>query len=322
MKTSTLLSAILLLAFATAADACTTFCTRGLFGRNYDFEIGDGMVVVNKRGVTKSFWTSQFGSVTFNQYGRDNPTGGMNDAGVVVELMWLNGTRYPSRDARPEVGTLGWIQYQLDTSGSVAEVIANAAKIRIREDSVPLHYLVADRTGDVATIEFFDGKLVVHRGASLPIPALANDSYENALAMQRRGAGDRFSRAAARLRDTATVDDAFAVLENVAQPTTRWSIVYDLRNLAVHYRTKENRERRTVRFAAFDFSCAKPVLVLDVDTGHGNVTKRFTTYTSAANLALVRKSLRTTSFTRDTPDAEIAKEAAKPDASRCTGASL
>src|SRR5688572_1406395 len=105
--------AIVFVLFATAADACTTFCTRGLFGRNYDFEIGDGMVVVNKRGMRKqsntavpASWTSRFGSVTFNQYGRDNPTGGMNEQGLVVELMWLDGTRYPRPDARPEVGTL------------------------------------------------------------------------------------------------------------------------------------------------------------------------------------------------------------------------
>src|SRR6185436_6195158 len=97
--------ALLAILTAAASDACTTFCARGLFGRNYDFEIGHGMVVVNKRAMRKfaesgASWASRFGSVTFNQFGRDNPMGGMNEKGLVVELMWLNGTRYPDADAR------------------------------------------------------------------------------------------------------------------------------------------------------------------------------------------------------------------------------
>ncbi len=91
-------------------DACTTFCLFNgkdlIFGRNYDFPIGYGHVVINKRGVFKSAmadageqaaqWTSKYGSMTFNQFGRDNPMGGMNEAGLIVELMQLDETQYPS----------------------------------------------------------------------------------------------------------------------------------------------------------------------------------------------------------------------------------
>src|SRR5436305_3006577 len=83
------------------ALACTTFCLKNrgevLFGGNYDWDIGDGLVFVNKRGVAKTAadvdspnpakWVSEYGSVTFNQYGRENPMGGMNEAGLVVEVM-------------------------------------------------------------------------------------------------------------------------------------------------------------------------------------------------------------------------------------------
>lgn len=47
------------------------------------------------------------------QYGRNFPTGGMNEAGLVIELMWLDGSRYPVPDARPAVDNLQWIQYNL-----------------------------------------------------------------------------------------------------------------------------------------------------------------------------------------------------------------
>jgi len=71
--------------------ACTTFCYQDggalVFGKNYDWNVEDGLVVVNKRGVVKTAmiergpatWTSKYGSVTFNQYGREFPSGGINE---------------------------------------------------------------------------------------------------------------------------------------------------------------------------------------------------------------------------------------------------
>lgn len=312
--------AILLVLAAQAADACTTFCTRGLFGRNYDFETGHGLVIVNKRGVTKESatakpakWTSRHGSVTFNQFGRDNATGGMNEQGLVVELMWLDGTRYPAADARPELGTLEWIQYQLDTASNVAEVIASLDRVRIAERGVPLHYLVADANGGVATIEFFDGRPVVHRGDTLPVPVLANDPYASSL----EETGGRFARAAQGLRSATTIDGALALLDAVAQSHTQWSIVYDIPNRAVTWRTADNREKRTLRFAELDFRCATPARVLDIHEGRGDVAKLFRDYTTAANADLLRRSVRATSFLRNTPDAEIEKDAKFPERSAC-----
>jgi penicillin V acylase-like amidase (Ntn superfamily) len=52
-----LASALLLSVFSSDVFACTTFCLKNngevLFGKNYDWTIGDGLVFVNKRGVSK-----------------------------------------------------------------------------------------------------------------------------------------------------------------------------------------------------------------------------------------------------------------------------
>lgn len=308
--------AALLIAAASAADACTTFCTRGLFGRNYDFEIGYGHVIANKRGVRKTSqtnspaaWTSRYGSLTFNQFGRDSATGGMNEKGLVVELMWLDGTRYPAADKRGEVGTLEWIQYQLDTASTVAEVIASDAKVRIAPSGAPLHYLVADADGDTAAIEFLDGRMVVHRGANV----LANDPYTASVARMKKGAMDRFARATGGLSGATTIDGAFALLDEVAQPNTQWSIVYDVPKRSVYWRTAKNRARRGVSLTQFDFSCATPVQVADIDGGP------FRDYTREQNAGLVRRSVRGTSFLRNTPDAEIDKSGRWPERATCAG---
>ena len=70
---------------ARGLTACTTFCMNDgaavVFGANYDWDTGVGVVIVNKRAVAKvamtgrpARWTSRFASITFNQYGRDFPT--------------------------------------------------------------------------------------------------------------------------------------------------------------------------------------------------------------------------------------------------------
>ena len=66
-----------------------------IFGRNYDWVTGEGIVSTNLRGLQKTSlqmgdgsalnWVSNYGSITFNQYGKEFPTGGMNEKGLVVE---------------------------------------------------------------------------------------------------------------------------------------------------------------------------------------------------------------------------------------------
>ncbi len=50
-----LLALVLAAMPAAETDACTTFCLKrgpqAVFGKNYDWSVGDGLVMVNKRGV-------------------------------------------------------------------------------------------------------------------------------------------------------------------------------------------------------------------------------------------------------------------------------
>ena len=110
------------------SSACTTFFLNKngqlFFGRNYDWVSGTGIVCTNLRSLQKTSlkqedgnvmsWVSNYGSITFNQYGKEFPTGGMNEKGLVVELMWLDATKFPEPDNRPSLNVLQWIQFQLD----------------------------------------------------------------------------------------------------------------------------------------------------------------------------------------------------------------
>ena len=336
---------------APPVGACTTLCLRHdgriVFGKNYDWNVPDGLLLVNKRGVERSSdtrrpltWVSKYGSVTFNQYGRDNPSGGINEAGLTIELMWVDGAQYPPVDARPAAGVLTWIQYQLDTSATVADVIASDAALRVQPTSVPLHFLVADKQGDVATIEFLGGKLVAHTGATLPAAALANDFYADSIAHLKKlddakqpvtrnaSSNNRFAHAARRAREyTAKHGDpvlyVFETLTQVAQGEhTQWSIVYEIDRGRVHFRTRLNQQVKSLTLASLDFSCGSPVLALDLNQNQpGDVRAQLKPYTRDANLALLRSSYAQTQFLASVPAVQIEREASLPDATACRAAS-
>jgi len=226
---------------ATPGFTCTTLCLvekgRALVGYNYDAWASEGLVLVNKRGTSKksrveqgaASWTARYGSVTFNQFGRDRPSSGVNEKGLMVSLMWVDGARYPPADDRPAIGFLEWIQYHLDNHASVAEVVTNAEAVRIAS-AFPLHYLFADASGDAAVIEFLDGKAVAYRGETLPVKALANSTYADSIAAfeaaKRTGemptshsSLDRFVRGAMLVSgDGDPIARGFAALAAVASP--------------------------------------------------------------------------------------------------------
>src|SRR5689334_8938780 len=192
----------------------------------------------------------------------------MNEKGLVIELMWLNDSRYPDKDERPSLSVLQWIQFQLDQASTVDEVIASDKKVRIFSTGTPQHYLVADRSGEVATVEFIEGKMTVHRQQTLPYPVLANSTYAASLdARNRKRNNDnslqRFNIACKMVKafeeqpaNVPMVDYAFTVLDAVSQGDfTKWSIVYDIDNLQIHFKTASLPKRKSLSFSAFAFDC-------------------------------------------------------------------
>lgn len=185
----------------TAGESCTTFCLdhgdQPVFGRNFDWIAKAGLMMINKRGVTKVVrsgpqdrlltWTSKYGSATFNQYGREFPMGGMNEAGLVVESMVLEETEYPLPDSRPAINMLQWLQYHLDNFCTIEEVIASNSKIRISGLGGPgYHFLVCDRTGNCSIIEFIENELVYYTKERIPVKTLTNRTYTESISFWKK----------------------------------------------------------------------------------------------------------------------------------------
>jgi penicillin V acylase-like amidase (Ntn superfamily) len=283
--------------------SCTSFVLDAnktlLFGSNYDNDIWPGLLYVNKKNVKKmgwepgttgdiAEWVSKYGSVTINSAGYQLAWAGMNEKGLVMSTMALGETKNPNPDERPPLASPLWMQYILDTCATVDELIATDKMVRIK-DTVD-HYLVCDVSGDAAVIEFLDGKMVVHRQKTLPIKALANRVYSECVSELKEGnpkningSKSRMARVDEKLLDfnpngkIPPVAYVFEILEEVSSPPyTRWSLVFDIQNRIIHFKTYANRNARRIDLKKIDYGCEAAAMMMDVHADlKGDITDAF-----------------------------------------------
>jgi choloylglycine hydrolase len=351
--TVTLFSLLAGLLAAPELAACTSFFIGGHDGRlmafSYDWPVGGGRILVNPTGLVKTAmvgegaipasWTAKFGSVTFNQYGREFPNGGMNRAGLAMHALWLDGTAYPKPGAGPAIQALQWIQYCLDSYKSVADVAASARTLAISSPA-SLHFFACDAQGSCAVIEFLDGAPVIRAADELPLPLLTNSTYAASIAALDRSLGYggavtpadqspsllRFVQTASRL-NTVRVDDpsaplerAFTMLAEVGKDDdNQWRIVYDLRAKVVHFTVRGTAERGKLGLTALEFDCRQgSVQALDLGgpfaAGAAAALKPFS---AEDNLALVRSTIAKTEFLQPFPEERVAAMASYPFSLSC-----
>jgi choloylglycine hydrolase len=314
------------------AQACSIFALShgddAVYGQNLDWHAYfPGHVVVNKRGVAKVLlpwrgawptgvsgkngvsWVSRYASITFTSYGRDFIEGGMNEAGLMVDEANLYAI-YPPDDGRPGISCPQWMQYQLDSYATVAEVLEHLDDLR--PDGEGWHYLISDSTGTCVVIEYLSGEPLVYSGNTAEVCALTNTTYKQALShisldaafggeIDIGAGGDsygRFVRMAALLRDYdprsdgRAADYAWRILDDVSSDETLRSVVYDAGRGRVLWKTRDNDQVRWLDFGALDLSRDSPAQVLDVETGGpGDVSTLLKDSTVGANRALVNAVL-------------------------------
>tara|TARA_B100000809_G_scaffold58333_1_gene54773 strand:+ start:4511 stop:5515 length:1005 start_codon:yes stop_codon:yes gene_type:complete len=293
---------LLIILYPLALFSCTTFVLKDannlVFGRNLDWFSDDGVVVINKRNVTKRSlvfppeksvnWTSKFGSVTFNQFGKEFPYGGINEKGLVVEVMVVAGN-YPKTDNRPAINESQWVQYQLDNSETIEDVINTDKHLRISKINQSLHYLICDKEGNTAVIEFTKKGMLVYKGADLKHPVLENDRYKRSIERYDSKERCRFLGAANMVAEYANninipvIDYSFDIL-NTVKLDGAWSIVYDIKNMEIHFKTSSNKEVRKIDIESFDFDCQTTRKVYDLmNKNIGEVSSLFVPYSTKLN---------------------------------------
>ena len=314
-------------------SSCSTFMLHTdeahLIGHNLDSTYAvPGTIVVNKRNVEKTgfslyelvlgfkppnptiTWTSRYGSVTFNAWGKEFIDGGINEVGLYIHEMTLGETVFPEDDERPKMFMMQWMQYQLDNYASVEEVLANFSRIVL--DGWTWHFFVSDRGGNTAVIEFADGEPNIYSDDSMPIPVLCNTAYPEELANleEYKGFGGekrvrlrdkrtaRFVHAAEMIRSAPSSADSnygFEILKNLERGLTQWSIVIDANHGRVYFRTSLGRRTKYIDMHRFDFSSDTHAKVLDINADlRGDVFEHFVDYSPELNRQAVKEGIEST----------------------------
>jgi len=278
--------------------ACTSFIIQEdnqiLLAKNLDWEIDNGFILVNKKGILKTAytnnpqkltWISKFGSVTFNQFGKEFPLGGMNEKGLVIEELNSWGET-PDYENKYQMNEFQWTQYCLDNFANVEELIKSIDNIVIAPLFINLHYLISDSYGNTAIVEFYNGRRYLYNGENLPYPILTNNHYENSLKylsnfkgfggnMEVRSentSNERFVKVASMLKIGKTKDTseefAFNILDYVSQKDTQWSIIYNISNKSIQFKTLQNKTIKTIDLVNIDFSCNTPISFYEVNNGN------------------------------------------------------
>ncbi|OLT62071.1 MULTISPECIES: linear amide C-N hydrolase [Moorena] len=205
---------ILSMAVVPSAQACSRLVYHGssngpITARSMDwFQDPDANLWVFPKGMKRNggagtnsiTWTSKYGSIVTSSY--DIATvDGINDQGLVANLLFLEKTKYG--DIEPGEKTLslgGWGQYVLDNYATVEEAVQGleAQPLQIVTTTFnelvsegllsplpeplqllmgplefALHLSLSDPSGDSAIFEYIDGELKVHHGQEYNV--LTND---------------------------------------------------------------------------------------------------------------------------------------------------
>ena len=130
-----------------------------------------GMARTGNAGANSIAWTSQYGSVVASAYDIST-TDGMNEAGLVANVLWLVESEYPPEaSGKPGLTIAAWAQYVLDNFATVAEAVTalRDEPFAVVTDQVPgegrlatLHLSMSDASGDSAIVEYIDGRQVIH----------------------------------------------------------------------------------------------------------------------------------------------------------------
>jgi choloylglycine hydrolase len=184
-----LLCAVMNIFFTLEATACTRVVYQGpentiITARSMDWKaeiqpnmwiFPRGMQRNGEVGTNSVTWKSRYGSVVVSSY-NNGTADGMNEKGLVANLLWLAESEYPKYDGKRKGLTIAaWVQYVLDNFASVKEAVDDLRKEKfvIVSDFIPgtnkfasLHLSVSDATGDNAIFEYIGGKLVINHDRS------------------------------------------------------------------------------------------------------------------------------------------------------------
>lgn len=232
-----------------ASWACTCFATpnkegQAILGRNFDWHNRPTLLLFTH--PPGSYASVSMVDISYLGFDSRKPTwqersrlldapflpfDGMNEAGLAVGMMAVPRAEPSDDPNKVTIGSLHAIRLLLDEAATVNEAVSLLQEYNIDwQGGPPLHYLVADSTGDSAVIEFVDGEVsVVPRKGLWQVSTnftLTGVGAEKAISLCQRYA--RVSDTLHQQEGNLSQQEAMALLQDVSQPITMWSAVYNM----------------------------------------------------------------------------------------------
>jgi choloylglycine hydrolase len=207
-----------------------------------------GMARSGEAGPNSLQWKAKYGSLIASGYDIST-TDGMNEKGLVANLLWLAESEYPKQDpGKPGLALSLWAQYVLDNFATVQEAVdvLNREPFTVVTANVPgeerlatLHLSMSDATGDSAIVEYIGGKQVIHHDRKYQVMT-NSPTFEKQLALDEywreiggtvmlpgtNRAADRFARASFYIN---------AIPKDETPDRTLASVLSVIRNASVPY---------------------------------------------------------------------------------------
>ncbi len=218
-----------------------------------DIQYQDNGNIHNKSDVTRlsgsyNYEDSRINAVSSITLPTDATADGMNEAGLVTNILWLVESEYEKWDGtKPGMSIALWAQYVLDQFATVEEAVNALQKEEfvVVTAAIPgtsrlttVHLSISDKGGDNAIFEYVDGKLTIHHSPDYTVMTnspifdkqLALDEYwkeigGTTMLPGTNRAADRFARASFYIDAIPKTDDyrvavasVFSVIRNVSAP--------------------------------------------------------------------------------------------------------
>lgn len=237
-----------------------------LFGRNFDWQSCDALVVTSKPSqgyasisTVNLGFISQAGGGGLNRLLEQNdvrvlaalyaPLDGMNEKGLAVSVnMIQDGASIGQDTDKPDLTTTTAVRLLLNKAASVDEALELLGQYDLHGSmGMMVHFALADTTGRGVVVEYIDNEMVVTETPVVTNFYLAEGAKHGIGSQQSHERYDILTRALAD-HPAMTMEDVRDALDSVSKDnfnefeSTEWSAVFDLSEGTAHYYHRENYE--------------------------------------------------------------------------------
>lgn len=238
-----------------------------LFGRNFDWQTCDALVVVSKPATGYASistvnldFISQSGGVTGavlrmndvrTQAALYAPLDGMNEAGLAVSVnMIQDAATIDQNTDKPDLTTTTAVRLLLNKAANVEDALALLGQYDMHASmGMMVHFALADTTGRSVAVEYVDHEMIVTETPVVTNFYLADGPKQG---IGTRQSHERYDTLMQTLSNEKTLEmeGVRDALDSVSKDnfgefeSTEWSIVFNLSQGAAHYYHRENYTKR------------------------------------------------------------------------------